>query len=100
MMVGGIFWSLTYVLIIRRGFKDKNGWDRCQQPSVLPVPANLAGFVPDAVSLCLYLCLRRDIPGHGVQEVQEGKDTALEKVLEDGYDSTGLLYISNMSIRS
>jgi hypothetical protein len=23
MIIGGIFWSLTYILIIRRGFKDK-----------------------------------------------------------------------------
>jgi len=23
MIVGGIFWSLTYILVIRRGFKDK-----------------------------------------------------------------------------
>jgi len=23
MMIGGLFWSVTYILIIRRGFKDK-----------------------------------------------------------------------------
>jgi hypothetical protein len=23
MMIGGLFWSATYILIIRRGFKDK-----------------------------------------------------------------------------